>query len=227
MNRISVKAKEVFMFKKGKKVIDLIDRHYNLVLGCFNSFVSFTESFFSSGASEKTMELCNSVDMLEREADAARRGIVDSFLDGAMLSQTRREVLQIVEAVDKVANKCQGIAWHLIYEKVEFPDEIKPSISEILSITKEQLDKLTTALNTLFDDDDSLVGDSDVLHEIKKLESNVDEFEIRAIKTIFKSDRQLALKNHLKEFISRIADISDIIEDISDEIQVIVVFRKV
>ena len=65
------------------------------------------------------------------------------------------------------------------------------------------------------------------LQEIKDMEGKVDVVELRAIKKIYDSDIQLSMKNYIKYFISKIADISDLIENISDAIQIMIVFRRV
>ena len=58
-------------------------------------------------------------------------------------------------------------------------------------------------------------------------EELIDEIEIGIIKTLFESDADLSEKNQQRYFVSKIADISDLIENIADEVQIMVVFRKI
>ena len=215
------------MLKKGKKVLELVDRHFSEVSECFNQFERFIESFLNSGVSEDTVDLYHKIDLLEHDADATRREIVSNFLEGTLLAQTRKEILQLVESADKIANKLQDIARQLVYEKAEFPDWVKEDVIEIVKLTKEQIGKLLKILEFLFDDYDILIKDPTILQEIKDMEGKVDVVELRAIKKIYDSDIQLSMKNYIKYFISKIADISDLIENISDAIQIMIVFRRV
>ena len=180
-----------------------------------------------NGLCEQSEKLCDDISMLEKEADVTRREIISAFLEGSLLAQTRKEILQIVESVDKIANKCQNLAIMMLIEKVEFPDFIKPKIKEIGRLTKEQVKTLTKTLNILFDDYDQLINAHSILEELNKLEGQIDEIELAAIKELYKADLKLEVKNQVKYFLSHIADISDLIEDISDNIQIMVVFRRV
>ncbi|MDP4153027.1 MAG: DUF47 family protein [Bacillota bacterium] len=215
------------MFKKGKKVLELVDRHYNEVCECFNHFDTFLSLYLKNGKSEETVDQYHKIDLLEHDADSTRREIVSDFLEGTLLAQTRKEILQIVESVDKIANKGQDIARQMLYENVKFPEFVESNVTEISRLTKEQISILTKVLDILFDDYDVLIRDNSLLHEIKVMESKVDTVELDAVKKLFESDLDLAVKNHIKYFITKIADISDLVEDISDEIQVMVVFRRV
>lgn len=58
--------------------------------------------------------------------------------------------------------------------------------------------------------------DNSVLEELKTFENRVDEEELLLIRAIFAMDIPLAEKIHMKYFVSKIADISDLIEDIAD-----------
>ena len=93
--------------------------------------------------------------------------------------------------------------------------------------TQEQLDVLSQAIEALFSNYDQLLRDNSLLDSVKHYEELVDDRELCMIKRIFEMEIPLAGKSHLRYFISRVADISDLIEDIGDAVQVMVVLRKV
>jgi uncharacterized protein Yka (UPF0111/DUF47 family) len=66
------------------------------------------------------------------------------------------------------------------------------------------------------------------LGKIEALESKVDAIEIATIKQIFNMpDLELAYKNQLKGLINMVAEISDKIEDLSDEVEIILASRRI
>lgn len=214
------------IFYKGKKVLEMVDSHYEAVLNSFRYFAEFMAEYLENGAGNAD-GLCAKIDGEEKRADSIRRSIVTEFLSGGMLAQTRAELLRIVELADGVANKCQDLSRQILYEDVEFPGDLKGDIGEMVRLTQGQLDALSTAIEALFSNDEKLLKDSALLEEVKHYEELVDDKELCLIKAIFHRDIPLAEKSHYKYFVSKIADISDLIEDIADAVQIMVVFRKI
>ena len=217
------------MFKKtGKKIWALVDQHLNYVYECFLAFETFMDDFLGGKSSAELLSGYRQIDELEGLADKARRGLVNAFLEGSLLPSTRKEIMEITGRMDKIANKCQDIACKLVYENVIIPERYRAYMQEITALTKEQYLMMRKALKILFDDYDLLMKEDSVLEDIKRIEGKVDKVEDDATIAIF-SDAALDLaeKNHLKYFLTHVADISDILEDIADQIQLIVVLRKV
>ncbi|MEG0541630.1 MAG: TIGR00153 family protein [Angelakisella sp.] len=215
------------IFYRGKKILEMVDHHYDCVLESCTLFGQFMNEFLDSGITPAAEQLCQKIDAKEKEADAARRAVVNEFLSGGMLPQTRTELLRLVELNDGVANKAQDVSRQIVYECVTFPDALKPDIKKMVDLTLQQLEALSHAIELLFSNYEQLIKDNSILEEVKNFEGLVDEDELQLIRAIFAMDIHLAEKNHMKYFVSKIADISDLIEDIADAIQIMVVLRKV
>ena len=215
------------LFSKGKKIMEDVGAHFESVVESYDRFCHFLDEYLAREASPEALRLCSEIDDIEKKADAQRRAVVDSFQSGTLLPQTRSEILQLMEMSDHIANMVQDISRLMIFEKVSFPEDLKLRISDIALQTKAQLDVLEKAIGLLFNDYEQILKDYAILHQIKRYESAVDSDEQLLIKDLFEKDLTLAEKIHAKDFISKIADISDEIEDIADAIQIMVVFRKV
>ncbi len=215
------------IFYKGKKVLEMVDTHYEAVVNSFRHFSQFMTEYLENGAGEAAEELRRQIDQEEKQADSTRHAVVREFLNGGLLAQTRAELLRVVELTDGVANQCQDLSRRIIYEKVRFPEELKGDVLEMVRLTQEQLDVLSQAIEALFSNYDQLLRDNSLLDSVKHYEELVDDRELCMIKRIFEMEIPLAEKSHLRYFISRVADISDLIEDIGDAVQVMVVLRKV
>ena len=96
----------------------------------------------------------------------------------------------------------------------------------IIAISREQFDILRKSISLLFSDFGSLLKDHSILDEIRKHESKVDAIEESLYERIFKMDISLAEKMQMKEFTDNISDLSDIIENLADKIQIMLVTRK-
>jgi len=217
------------MFKKtGQKIWNLVDQHLGYVFECYCAFETFMEDFLGGKPASEMHDQYRTIDKLEGAADDVRRKLIHAFLEGSLLPSTRKEILDIVGRMDKVANKCQDIACKLVYENVTVPEAYCANMLEITKITKEQYLMMKRALKVLFDDYEQLIKNESILDDIMQKEYEVDKLEDATTIAIYQdSSLGLAEKNHLKYFLGHLADISDMLEDIADQIQIIVVLRKV
>ena len=218
------------MFKKtGKKIWDLVAQHLGYVFECYCAFEQFMQALLGEGrpVAELSAEY-ERVDELEGLADKARRNLINAFLEGSLLPSTRKELMDITASMDRVANRCQNIACQLLYQNVCIPAQFRPGLLEITRITKEQYLVMKKTLKVLFDDYDQLIKDPSLLDAIKAKEGEVDRIEDNLTAAIFTDPSMgLAERHHLRYFLTRLCDISDLLEDIADQIQIIVVLRKV
>ena len=213
--------------KKNMHTWELVSQHFDYVTECFLMFEKFVTDFLGGKDYEECNDDFQKLFDLEGAADKTRRKLVDTFLEGALLPTTRSEIMNIVSMTDKIANQCEYIAKQLVIEMVHLPEILNAGLLEIVSITKAQVEQLSTVLELLFGNYDTLMRDSSILRELRILEGNVDKLEIELIRAVFATTLSLAEKTHARYFISKFAGISDMIEDIGDEIQLMLVYRKV
>lgn len=215
------------MFQKGRRVYELVDMHYDKVVECYNEAMNFVEMYLCDPCNPELDEQCAKVYLLESTADQLRRDLISEFLNGAMLPHTRKEILSIAQMVDNIADKAQDICRLIHLEGVNFHDDIKPKIMEMLRLTGDQLGHLSLSLEQLFSDYEQLVQAGGSIAEISNDEKAIDIIEEALIKNIYSLEIDLAEKNHIRRFISQTAQISDHIEDIADQLTIMVVLRTV
>ena len=78
----------------------------------------------------------------------------------------------------------------------------------------------------LFSKMKALQKDKSLLERIRILESEVDDLEMSVSKKIFAQDIELAAKMQFFQLIQKFCDISDVIEDIADKIQIMLIARE-
>ena len=202
---------------------ELIRQHVELVEGAVGKFAETLFTYLDRGNLEEACKLVEETHRMESQADDVRRQAAKQLVRGALLPTTRAEMLELIERVDKVANLTESFLYFTLLQGIKVPEELIPTAKEITERIKEMMAKAKTAVQLLFADRERALEHCE---RIEQLESQVDRTEKEAIRRIFVLELELAEKILLREFINRLADISDRIEDLSDQVELIVATRK-
>lgn len=114
----------------------------------------------------------------------------------------------------------------MVTENVRIPKKLHHDIDEIVRITEGQSSLLYTTIDKLLNDFNAINKDRKILDDIRAEESRVDAIEDMLHKRIFRLDLPLYEKVYYRALILSICDISDTIEDVADQIQVMLVQRE-
>ena len=214
--------------KKSKAAEAMISEQLKDVKECLVSFESFIRAACTPNVNFDTLDaLAASVGLKESTADDPLRSMIDALGEGIYLPSTRESLIDIATMCDKIANKCESAANMIVFQQFTIPTEYDEAMVNIMEITHKQFDLLENAITTLFARVDELVKDHKILDEIRALESDVDAIEQALYRKIFKLDMGLAERTQLASFLDLVSDLSDIIENIADKIQIMIISRKV
>jgi uncharacterized protein Yka (UPF0111/DUF47 family) len=97
---------------------------------------------------------------------------------------------------------------------------------EIMALTHKQFELLEKSISLLFTRMGDLMKDQSILDEIRDYESQTDFFERKLLEKTYSENKDLAQCMQLSTFISDLCDITDIVENIADKIQIMLVTRK-
>lgn len=213
-------------FSKSKEVIDLVSTHSRQVIFCFERYIDMMNEIMNGCEVSKRQELYIEIKGLETGADVIRRDIIRKLFEGRMLVTSRKSIMRLIEGIDNVADITESIIRDLYIQKIEKLEEYRVNIVQVNNITLKQLKILidiVSLLVTKYEVDEML----NKISIVEKLESEVDTLEYKTISSIFESDLELAHKTQLKVMINRIGAMSDVIEDLSDEVEIIMMSRNV
>ena len=211
---------------KNPKLSKCFSDHREDVLNCYGKFEEFFKVLFSDNPDPVALQSIKTVvDNCENAADGELRHVVD-LLSDSFLPTTRTHLITLVQSTDDVANLCQEIVRHVMLEKIVFPASIRADLLEIIAITKTQLAILYKAVDLLINDYKTLNNDRKVLDDVRSEESKVDNIQAALHQRIFALDISLAEKVYYRDMMEHICDLSDMIEDISDKIQIMLVERE-
>ncbi|MCJ7617008.1 MAG: TIGR00153 family protein [Desulfobacterales bacterium] len=158
---------------------------------------------------------------LERKSDSIRREIISKIYEGAFLPYLRPDLCRFVEIVDHVFDVLEDIVLYYLDGKI--PEQIKGECIRVAYLNLKICEMFLITFETMLKGDD--------LRE-KRLAIRIYEKKIDDIKfSLIKDIREIPINNFwegkiLSDFISGITNVSDIIEDASDYLQIISVSMK-
>jgi len=212
--------------KKNDKIAKCFYDHFEHVEESLENLEKFFEVLFSDNPDRNMLEsLKTAIDHDEGAADQDLRRVVDA-MSGSFLPVTRKNLISIVQSTDEIANNCQNISRQIFHEKIVFPASMHHDILQMIKITRGQIKILYTAIDKVLNDFGDLTKNKSILDDIRCEESRVDSIEGVLHTRIFDMDISLAEKIYFKNLLERIGDLSDEIEDISDQIHVMLVERE-
>ena len=211
---------------KNPRLCKYLSEHRQNVLNCYGKFEEFFKVLFSDNPDPAVLKtIKNVIDNCEHAADNELIHIFDQLSD-SFLPITRTHLIKLVQKTDSVANLCQEISRHVTLEKIVFPASIRADLLEVIAITKVQLAKLYKAIDLLINDFKTLNNDRKVLDDVRAEESKVDHIQAGMLEELFSLDITLAEKIYYRDMMESICDLSDMIENISDEIHIMLIERE-
>ena len=217
----------MFSRTKNDNVHGLIMEQLKVIKSCLTSFEDFMRVASSAENDQDTLRsICQLVYEKEHDADVTLRKMIESLGGTMFLPSTREDLIAIGTSCDKIANKCEDISYMVVLQNFRFPEDYNDDIREIMELTNKQFELLEEAIKLLFTRMNDLLKNYTILNEIRDYESRVDVYERKLYEKSYSLDIGLAERMRLTEFVSSLCDISDIIENVADQIQIMVVTRK-
>ncbi len=199
--------------KKENEVINLFHKHLRKVKVAVDTTYTLIRI-----PSSKRESVVKKVRELETEADSIRRDAETMMYSGAFLAQSRGDMLGLIEAVDRIANKAEFVSDLLYLQDLIIPESLREKYEKEFEYSIKTYDALQKAAETLFDDTEKV---KEYVLKVEKWENTGDGAERDLIRSIFQLDIDLAWKMQLRELAFQIGDIADRSEDASDRIEII------
>ena len=216
------------MLKRNNNVRDLVITQVGNVKKALLALESFLRAEATPDTVPETLRsLMVAVCDAERDADISLRAMIEALNNGRYLPSTREDIITVATKCDKVANKAESLAKDIVFRHFRFPEAYTADLLEIMAITLEQFGVLENTIDTLFTKMGELIKDHSILGQIRRLESKVDAIEDKMHEAIFNTEMSLPEKMHTSHMLEQLCDLSDIIEDIADKIQIMLIARKV
>lgn len=207
-------------------VVKRIEDHIGLVEKTLRAFAEVLKMYLKPDVDmEELAGLMRLVHELEGQADDLQEEVVETIMHSRLLPETKVELLRLTDRVDSVANKAESIVDHIfLFAHLRFPEDMKDHILEIMDATLSQMDATKEMIKLLFVDFRQAKEKAKVVDE---LESKVDGLERALISELRVWDISLAEKYVYLNFIEKLADISDALEDVASVVEQIIAIRQI
>ena len=214
------------MFKKGSDSHALIMAEIADVEACLNKFEEFMKAAAVETSTRSLTAKFDEIDLAEDRADSSLRAMIDSVGEAPYLPSTKEELIAVATSCDRIANKCEHIAFLITMYDLNFPEDFAQDFSDIFAATMKQFALLKDAIGMLFSQMRKLQKNPAILDEIRGLETEIDHIESKMGYRIFDMKIESAVKMQMFGIVELLCDISDIIENIADKIQIMLITRK-
>ncbi|RLC06890.1 MAG: hypothetical protein DRH90_01960 [Deltaproteobacteria bacterium] len=208
----------MMLFKKEKKVIELILKHLDLVVDSLKSGIQAVECYLNDDIGN-AKRLAREVSSIESNADLVRYDLRDKLYSGAYLPLLREDIYKLIESIDKVANAGEACCDFFLNQRPKVLDELKPAFIEVVNESLGIADNLKFAVLCYFKGECKIETVREHTKEIGMQESRVDKLEWDLTKAIFTSDMDFARQLHLKLCLDHIVEVSDRAEDAGDQLE--------
>jgi hypothetical protein len=213
----------VVFWRKQKAVEALVLKHLDQVDRTLRLYQGALDAYLKDQDVQRASKLAYETHEAEGDADDVRRQVEAELLGGALLPHSRRELLEVIESVDRLANAAESTLDYLLFRKPEIPEAIRPTLIRIVEETGTIFDDVNLLITSLFHDTRSV---HEVSRRIEHREGAVDALEREAIKTLYKLELELAYKQQMDGLIERLVELSDRAEDLSDRVDIMAMERR-
>ncbi|MCD6256062.1 MAG: TIGR00153 family protein [Deltaproteobacteria bacterium] len=191
-----------------QEVIEKIKRHIKILCSACETFKTAIEK------RDKKMML--GVFDLEREGDIIRRKIISNIYEGAFLPFLRPSICKLVEIVDDTIDLVEDAAFE--YTDSELDNETKEDCIKIADMNLKMCEIFLIAFESLLKGED--LREKNLA--IRIYEKKIDEIKFDLIKRLkTKEVKSFWEGKMISDFIYHLTNISDLIEDASDYLQII------
>lgn len=167
---------------------------------------------------EEFSHLFGKINEFENQLDTLRRNIEAEIYGKRLLPDTRDDVLELLENLDKIPNRIQSTIREMTLQKIRIPEGLHSSLTELAGRNVQIVQVLIRVINAF------LYRPHDVRDGVKELshhEHEGDVIEQQVLKLIFDdASLELAEKMQLYRFGERVGSICDMAEDLGDHIMI-------
>ena len=212
------------LWKKEKKVHRFMDEYMAEALSCMDLFQECLFAMFEDSTSEKAKTLVQQVDDAESRADELRDKIEMKLYRKALMPESRGDILGLVEAVDRVPNWAEEVAYDIHLQRVQFPKSLIEKFRQITAMNVECFYLLHKAIEALFTDINTVF---ELTKKVDHKESEIDTLEHELIRDVFDIEERLSYQNTLHRIVRGICDISDKTENVGDRLTIVAIKKLV
>ncbi|MBQ9235000.1 MAG: DUF47 family protein [Alphaproteobacteria bacterium] len=210
------------LFSKTKALENEIDRFHDKLIDAGMTFIQAVKIYLENGRNADFKKHSKQIKLIEHSADDLRRSIENNLYGYNLIPDLRADVLELIENFDKVINKFDEVTYMFFAEMPLIPEEYRKMFIELCHLSADAAENMCKASRAFFRD---LSAVRDYSQKVYFIEHESDLCSRKLLEQIFASDRSLAEKLQLRQFVDSIADIADQSEDFIDRLLIFTIKR--
>ncbi len=213
----------------GKSPFRPMQEHMKAVAECVAQTVPLFEALHD-GDREKLLAAKDEIFKFEQQADDIKNEIRSRLPKGLFMPVDRRDLLDLLNAQDSIADTAQDVAGLLDLRRMEIPKALKGKILPYVQRTLDAVTKCAEVINEL----DELVetgfrgraGDrvEEMVDALSAIEGETDDMGMDLVRTLFEHEDEMKPLSVVfwYEQIQHIGDIADYAEDVGDRLRLLI-----
>ena len=203
---------------------DEINEFLNNVSEAGLVYVRAIDTYLSKGANDEFMKKRQEVTAFEMRNDQLRRDVEATLYEHTLLPDSRADVLQLLEAIDRVMNKYESNLYMYAIERPDIPKVFHDAFAELVQTVVDCVEALVVSARSFFEMNGEIKNH---LHKVMFFEKQADQ-QGTILKTAFFDNKKLSLahQRQLQDFEMATENISDLSEDVADTLTVLTVKRS-
>lgn len=205
------------LFKRTREVELKIAEFLTNIIHAGFLFSAGIERYFAKGANVEFTDIVRQVSAFESKNDALRRDVEKQLYIQMILPDVRSDINKLLEGCDRVIDRYEEILILMTAQKIKLPKELHDLLLDMIKSTLECVNALIVAVRCFF----SGRSLEEFARQASSLEHQVDG-QALALKTqVFNTKKwSLAFQMQLNDYIKSIERISDIAEDVADNVTI-------
>jgi len=212
----------------GRSPVKPMQEHIKAAVACARE-VKGLFAAMAGGDTDAIHRSRQEIDRLEHEADRIKNEIRSHLPSRLMLALERRDMLDILDAQDSMADTAQDIAELADLRGMTVPESLRPMLQDLVDQVVEACDQAERIVNEL----DELVEMGfrgreaarvqQMIDELARIETQSDECEERAARQLFTLEDQLGTSTVFwYQVIRWMADIADYAEKVGNRLRLLI-----
>jgi predicted phosphate transport protein (TIGR00153 family) len=212
----------------GRSPIRPMQRHIKAAVACARQILPLFEDM-AAGRTDRLSTHRENIDKLEHEADAIKNEIRSHLPKRLFMAVERRDMLEILDYQDSIADVAQDIAGIVDQRTMTIPASlVEPMLDLVRRVISacEQAERVINELDELLETGFGMRESArveEMLVELARIESETDELAERACRKLFSVESELGVSTVFwYELINWVADLADFAERVGNRIRLLI-----
>lgn len=212
----------------GRSPVRPMQSHMKAAVACAREVLPFTESMVAGDIAgmERHRE---EIERLEHEADALKNQIRSHLPRRFLMAVERRDMLEILESQDSIADVAQDVAELAVLRKMTVPESLGDPLLRLVRRvidTCEQAERVINELDQLVETgfgEREVARVEEMLEQLGRMESDTDELGKSLVRDLFEMENELGVSTVFwYQVINWIGNIADHAERVGNRLRLLI-----